>query len=224
MSLNAIDLLSSRGSLLMSMNCYAPLTIAMATALVSCETISGPLSGSDFDPLAPPGSSRTVEVSSNNGFTPGQFARAAMNDTAFFLKRPKGDADADKLLKLDTQVKVISNEGAYAKVELDSGEIGYIPAVMLNDPNAAVAGLPGAPGEVQVYPPLTPIAPVDNTLPVVPPSEVPPGGAIPSVIDPTTPAVQPVTPVTPATPDSSKPEAPKSEAPAKKEEPKPAGN
>ena len=220
------------------MNCYAPLTIAMAAALVSCESMSGPLSGGDFDPLAPPGSNRTVEVSTNNGFTQGQFVRAAMNDTAFFLKRPTGDAEANKLLKLDTQVKVISNEGAYAKVELDSGEVGYIPAVMLTDPNAPPAGLPGAPGEIQVYPPLTPIAPVDNTLPVVPPSEVPPGGSIPAVIDPTAPAVPapgapaapavetPVPPPAPepAKPEEAKPEEAKPEDAEKKEESKPAGN
>jgi len=206
------------------MKFYAPVTIAMAAALVSCESLNGPLSSGDFDPLTPPGSNRTIEVTSNNGFTPGQFVRAAMNDTAFFIKRPRGDADADKLLKLDTQVKVISSEGAYAKVELDSGEVGFIPAVMLTDPNAPAAGLPGAPGEIQVYPPLTPLPPVDNTLPVVPPSEVPPGGAIPAVIDPTAPAVAPVTPgvETPVPPPA--PEAPKTEAPEKKEEPKPAGN
>jgi hypothetical protein len=211
------------------MNCYAPLTIAMTVALVSCESMTGPLSGGDFDPLAPPGSNRTIAVASNNGFTQGQFVRAAMNDTAFFLKRPSGDAEANKLLKLDTQVKVISNEGAYAKVELDSGEVGFIPAVMLTDPNAPPAGLPGAPGEVQVYPPLTPVSPTDNTLPAVPPSEVPPGGSIPAVIDPTAPPVPTPgaalgTPVPPPAPEPAKQGEPKAEDSKKTEEPKPAGN
>lgn len=208
------------------MKCYAPLTIAAAVALVSCESMTGPLSSGDFDPLAPPGSNRTVQVSSNSGFTPGQFVRAAMNDTAFFLKRPRGEADADKLLKLDTPMKVVANDDAYVKVELDSGEVGYVPSVMLTDPNAPAAGLPGSPGEIQVYPPLTPITPVNDTLPVVPPSEVPPGGAIPSVIDPAAPPVdvpvpppsEPAAPVAPATPPA---EAPK---PAEAEPSKPAGN
>lgn len=214
------------------MKCHAPLTIATALALVSCESMTGPLSGGDFDPLAPPGSNRTVEVSMNSGFTPGQFVRAAMNDTAFFLKRPSGDADADKLLKLDTQVKVVSVDGAYAKVELDSGEVGFIPAVMLTDPNAPAAGLPGAPGEIQVFPPLTPLAPLNDTLPVIPPSEVPPGGAIPSVIDPSAPPVEvPVPPpaaVTPPPAGVTPPagETPPADAPKKPEEgeTKPAGN
>lgn len=200
--------------------------IAAAVALVSCESMTGPLSSGDFDPLTAPGSNRTIAVSSNSGFTPGQFVRAAMNDTAFFLKRPSGDGDADKLLKLDTQVKVISSDGTYAKVELDSGEVGFIPAVMLNDPNVPAAGLPGAPGEIQVYPPLTPIMPPNDTLPVIPPSEVPPGGAIPAVIDPTAPA--PVPPPSEAVPAPAAPEAtpPPVEAPKKPadEEPKPAGN
>ena len=168
----------------------------------------------------------------NSGFTPGQFVRAAMNDTAFFLKRPSGDADADKLLKLDTQVKVVSVDGAYAKVELDSGEVGFIPAVMLTDPNAPPAGLPGAPGEIQVFPPLTPLAPLNDTLPVIPPSEVPPGGAIPSVIDPSAPPVEvPVPPpaaVTPPPAGVTPPagETPPADAPKKPEEgeTKPAGN
>lgn len=217
------------------MKLYALLTIAMAAALVSCETMTGPLSGGDFDPLSAPGSNRTIAVSTNDGFTQGQFVRAAMNDTAFFLKRPSGDAEANKLLKIDTQVKVISSEGAYTKVELDSGEVGYIPAVMLTDSNASPAGLPGAPGEVQVYPPLTPIAPADNTLPVVPPSEVPPGGSIPAVIDPTAPPVPaPATPtapgsalgnpVPPPAPGLAKPKEAKPEDAEKKAESKPAGN
>ncbi len=209
------------------MKCYAPLTIAAVVTLVSCESMTGPLSGGDFDPLTPPGSSRQVSLTSAGGFTQGQFVRAAMNDTAFFLKRPRGDADADKLLKLDTPMKVIANDDAYVKVELDSGEVGFVPSVMLTDPNAPAAGLPGAPGEIQVYPPLTPIAPVDNTLPVVPPSEVPPGGAIPSVIDPAAPPTDtlvppPSEPAAPATPPAETPK-PATDKPAT-EEPKPAGN
>jgi hypothetical protein len=194
--------------------------------------MTGPLSSGDFDPLTPPGSSRQVSLAAAGGFTQGQFVRAAMNDTAFFLKRPRGDADADKLLKFNTPMKVIANDDAYVKVELDSGEVGFVPSVMLTDPNAPAAGLPGAPGEIQVYPPLTPITPVDNTLPVVPPSEVPPGGAIPSVVDPAAPPVDvpvpsPSEPVAPTTPPAETPkpatEKPATEKPAT-EEPKPAGN
>lgn len=213
------------------MKCHAPLTIAAVLAVVSCESMNGPLSGGDFDPLTPPGSNRSVPVSSNSGFSPGQFVKAAMNDTAFFLKRPTGDADANKLLKLNTPVKIVSSDGTYAKVELDSGEVGYIPAVMLSDPNAPAAGLPGAPGEFQVYPPLTPIQPINDVLPVIPPSEVPPGGAIPAVIDPVAPAPAAVTPPvieTAPVPPPVPTEAPKKPAEAElkpaEAEIKPAGN
>ena len=43
-------------------------------------------------------------------FAAGQFVRAVMDNTAFFKERPKGDADADKLLARGTSMKVISIE------------------------------------------------------------------------------------------------------------------
>ncbi len=96
-------------------------------------------------------------------------------------------------------MKVISTGESYVKVELDSGEVGWVPTVMVEDPNAAPASqplpYPGAnPGEYQVYPPLGGFgAPVPPTSP----AELPPEGAIPTVIDPEAPAVsEPVPPVT----------------------------
>ena len=65
------------------------------------------------------------------GFSAGQFVRACVDNTAFYLKRPKGDADADKLLRRGASMKVISASGDYLKVELDSGEVGFVPPVMV---------------------------------------------------------------------------------------------
>lgn len=191
------------------MNFCSILSSAAVLAIVSCENMSGPISSSSFDPLAAPGSMRKTETAeTGSSFSQGQFVKAAMDNTAFFKKRPRGDADADKLLKLGTQMKVITTDGAYLKVELDSGDVGFVPSVMVNDPHAPAAGLPGSPTEIQVYPPLNngAVTPVEQ-LPPIPPSEVPPEGAIPAVIDPAAPSTgtTPTHTPAPATPPASAP-------------------
>lgn len=92
-------------------------------------------------------------------------------------------------------MKVISTSDSYVKVELDSGEVGFVPSVMLEDPNAAAQTPTTAPGEYQVYPPLPGSG---QPLPIIDPSALPPEGAIPTVIDPDAPAATaPIPPVTP---------------------------
>jgi len=179
--------------------------IAMLS-LVSCNTMTGPITGGDFDPLRPPGSNSRQSASVTPTFSAGQFVRAAMDSTAFFKLRPKGDADADKLLKRDTSMKVISTSDSYVKVELDSGEVGFVPAVMLENPNAAPKTLPTASGEYQVYPPLS-NGGTSEPLPVIDPAGLPPEGSIPTVIDPEAPPSS--TPVPPVTPMTEKFPAPK---------------
>lgn len=117
-----------------------------------------------------------------------------MDNAAFFRNRPTGDADADKLLSHGTSMKVISTSGGYVKVELDSGEVGYVPSLMLEDPNAAPSVPVVNPNEFQVYPPMGDFA---APLPTVPSAEQPPGGAIPTVIDPEAPVAEPEPVVTP---------------------------
>lgn len=138
-------------------------------------------------------------VSTGATFKAGQFVHAVMDNTAFFKNRPKGDADADKLLSRGTSMKVISQNGSSIKVELDSGEIGWVPTVMVEDPGASAPAPSLAPGQVQVYPPLPGSGPVEP-LPVIDPSGLPPEGAIPTIIDPDAPANHtPVPSVTPTT-------------------------
>lgn len=160
------------------------ISAVIVLGLSACDTMNRPITSGSFDPLRPPGGASTVSASTGVVFSAGQFVRAAIDNTAFFKTRPKGDMDADKLLVRGTSMKVISHSGSYVKVELDSGEIGFVPSVMLEDPNAA-AGVPVTrPGEFQVYPPLGGIG---QPLPLVAPSEKPPEGAIPTVIDPDAP-------------------------------------
>jgi hypothetical protein len=181
------------------MNCVLPLSAIACLGLVACDTMNGPITRGGYDPLLPAGSTNAPTQTLEPTFSGGQFVRAAMDNTAFFKSRPNGDADADKLLKRGSSMKVISNSDSYVKVELDSGEIGFIPTVMLEDPNAAPQVPIVNPGEYQIYPPL-PGSGGGVPLPVIDPAGLPPDGAIPSVIDPDAPAVTPpVPPVTPTT-------------------------
>jgi hypothetical protein len=161
-----------------------------------------PISTGNFDPLRPPGDGMNSNMAVGPAFKAGQFVCASMDNTAYFKVRPKGDGDADKLLPRGTSMKVISTVDSFVKVELDSGEIGFVPGIMLEDPNAAPAPAPGGmlpvnPGEIQVYPPVPGFG---EPLPTVKPGEMPPEGSIPTVIDPEAPATNPpVPPVTPPT-------------------------
>jgi hypothetical protein len=181
------------------MKCIPVVSTFAALSLVACDTMSGPITSGGYDPLLPAGSANTPAQSVAPAFSAGQFVRCSMDNTAFFKTRPSGDADADKLLKRGTSMKVISTTNSYVKVELDSGEIGFVPSVMLEDPNAAPQTLTTNPGEYQVYPPL-PGTGVGQPLPPLDPAGLPPEGAIPTVIDPDAPATPaPVPPVTPTT-------------------------
>jgi hypothetical protein len=192
------------------MKCIPAISAIAAMGLVACDTMTGPITRGGYDPLLPAGSSGGAASSQNatTTFSAGQFVRASMDNTAFFKSRPAGDADADKLLRRGTSMKVISISNSYVKVELDSGEIGFVPAVMLEDPNALPQPLTTAPGEYQVYPPL-PGTGIGQPLPPLDPAGLPPEGAIPTVIDPDAPATPtPVPPVTPTTENFATPVPP----------------
>jgi hypothetical protein len=189
----------------------ALLALALAS-LTACDTMNRPLNSSgDFDPLRPPGSGSNLAAASAVAFSAGQFVHASMDKTAFFKNKPNGDADADKLLSRGTSMKVISTSGSFLKVELDSGEVGFVPTVMVEDPKALPGSSTTNPGEFQVYPPLGPgVAP----LPQVTPAEQPPGEAIPTIIDPEAPAsTAPIAPVKPMPETFPATEEPKPSAP-----------
>ncbi len=175
---------------------YTVSAAAAVFALASCDTMNRPIQTGNFDPLSPPGTGETRLAMAGPGFKTGGFVSAVMDNTAFFTKRPQGDADADKLLPRGTSMKVISADNSYVKVELDSGEVGWVPTVMVEDPNTApVTGgefEAANPNEIQVYPPMPGFGP--ETVPPLP-GEAPPEGAIPTVIDPEAVNGQPTEPV-----------------------------
>lgn len=159
------------------------ISLGIVLSISACDTMNRPISGGDFDPLRPPGSDGGLSRSVVPAFVAGQFVQSSMDNTAFFKKRPVGDAVADKLLARGTSMKVISLNDSYAKVELDSGEVGFVPSIMLEDPNAVMSAPAMNPDEFQVYPPLDPNG---QALPTLIPAEKPPEGSIPTVIDPET--------------------------------------
>ena len=184
------------------MKCTPALSAIAVLGLAACDTMTGPITSGDFDPLGPPGGNvGKPSLATSSTFKGGEFVRAAIDNTAFFKLRPKGDADADKLLTRGTSMKVISTSGSYTKVELDSGEIGFIPSVMLEDPSKVAVAPVIAPGQYQIYPPLPGTGTgIGEPLPPLDPTGLPPDGAIPTVIDPEAlPNTTPVPTITPTT-------------------------
>ena len=204
------------------------LMIPAALAMVACETMNVPISStSSFDPLRPPGSGTSSSPSSpaetGPSVTPGEFVSASIPNTPFYKNKPKNNQDADKLLKIGTAMKVISSDSSYVKVELDSGETGYVPSVMLTTSTVATTQEP-IPGDNQFpsYPPL-PEGSDMEPLPIFDPNGLPPGDAIPTIIDPDAPIPDPSAPITiDPIPDMTEPTPPPVVEDSLKEAEKPA--
>lgn len=133
--------------------------LSIALGLMSCnvlQTIQRPISnGGSFNPLMAPvnqSSSQVLEVTTTEDFTPGQWIETSMPNTTFFTEIPKADATADKVLQVGSSMKYISSKESYVRVELDSGDLGYIPKFMV-DERSATPSLPNIPA------PITPAAP-----------------------------------------------------------------
>lgn len=163
-----------------------------ALALNACDPTGSSMGGSGIDPLRPPAGN----VDSANlvaELRPGEFVSAAIDNTAFYKAKPQEDQAADRLLSQGTAMKIVSLSGSYAQVELDSGEVGFVPTVMLTTGAADVAPLDGT-GETQV-----PVISLDGDvpLPVLDPSTAPPvePGGLPPV-DPAPPIPSPDAPIT----------------------------
>ncbi|MGJ8643173.1 MAG: hypothetical protein ACSHX9_07175 [Luteolibacter sp.] len=184
------------------------LILPAALAMVACETMNAPLSSGSFDPLRPPGTGLQGSSDSDSELTPGQFVTASIPNTAFYKEKPKDNQDADKLLDVGTAMKVVSVDSNFVKVELDSGETGYVPSVMLNTGTEEPPQFLPGDGMFPVYPPLPEGGNVEP-LPFLDPNGLPPGDSIPAIIDPDAPITDPSAPITiDPVPEMKEPTAP----------------
>lgn len=168
------------------MNRLLAIPAVAVLGLSGCESLNAPISSSEYNPLSVPGSGPVAAETSRVNFKPGQYVRTSMQDTGFFRSRPRGNADADRLLGRETRMKVVSSDSSYVRVELDSGEVGFVPAVMVEDISAPADELPPSSGnEFQVYPPIAPVTGFET--PTVDPSELPPDDSVPSLMNLETP-------------------------------------
>lgn len=177
------------------------LPAAACLSMVSCDSLNKPLGGSDaYNPLDAPGGTVASENADPYGpaFTPGTFLQTVSPSTAFFLKFPKEEDQPSKILPDYTDVKVISSKGSYVKVEVvDTGEVGYVPSVMLGEKRS--------PEEVPVTPPATdvPVIPGEAPEPEVPgiPDQPQPEPDAPAVApEPEVPGIEPPKVVDPSKP------------------------
>ena len=97
-------------------------------------------------------------------------------NATFFKAFPKGVAVADKVLPVAIPMKVVSSRGTYLKVELDSGDVGYVPEIMVAGRSSAEGGQPGS-GVPNYGPVPSPVEPGIAPFGVAPPPEVPGLGA-----------------------------------------------
>jgi hypothetical protein len=141
-------------------------------ALVGCGEFSGSGVTSEFDALRPPGSGLGAAVGAAGMFAPGVFVETIVDGAAFFVQRPRGDADANKLLAAGTPMKVIQSDISYVKVELDSGEVGFVPANMVAERGSAADSLGNLPPLIDPVPSAgDPAAAPAGGVPAPPPLE-----------------------------------------------------
>lgn len=200
---------------------------SLVAALVSCgsfKNFNQPLSGSgDFDPLSSPGSTSgggsALVAPTSPSYNRGQWVETSMPNATFFRNIPRGGGSADRVLAAGTPMKVVSSKGTYVKVELDSGEVGYVPEIMVIDRKKL--GTPASGGDLDFGPVPPPVEPGVPGSGIAPPPEIPgtpppvpevaPVPEVPSLPDvpsiPDVPAVpEPVTPgEAPTVPDTAPP-------------------
>lgn len=175
------------------MNAKLLLAAPFVLTFTACDPTGASLNGSGIDPLRPPaGNVDTTDYGTD--LTPGQFVNAAVDNTAFYKAMPKANQEADKLLTKGTPMKIVALSGSNTKVELDSGEVGFVPTVMISTGDADLGDLDPIDGSVDVHPPII------NLDEDVPMPELDPGTApaeledLPPVEEPDTPDLSPEEP------------------------------
>lgn len=123
------------------------------------SSFNDPLDG-DFNPLDSPGTALGTAAVEDTGprYQTGQFVETTMPNTAFFNRVPRPNEQPARTLASATPLRVIATQGTYVKVELESGEIGFVPAIMVGEkpsPNE-IPIVPVTPGNVLPQPTIGP--------------------------------------------------------------------
>lgn len=137
---------------------------------------------SSNNPLDSPGSQRGAEaINGGPRYAPGSYVEVTDANAGLYRRFPKGDIQPSAKLVPGTQLKVLSEKGSYVKVETESGQIGYVPAIMVSDrvSDSTLVPLEGtavplAPVDPADPESLQPLPPADASSFVAPEPEVPP--------------------------------------------------
>jgi hypothetical protein len=163
-------------------------------SLSSCGNFATSLNSQNFDPdlnpLDSPGSrNRNDLIDSDPQFAPGSWVEVTDPTAAIYRRVPRDNEQPDYSLRPGTPLKIIGGQGTYVKVETESGQIGYVPAIMVGTKPTG-QDLPlvspdpgGAPPSIEPIDTINPIGPIEpqsatpgiDDLPFVAPEpEVPP--------------------------------------------------
>ena len=160
--------------------------VGASLLLCSCgdflKSINEPLPGGG-NALDPPGTYQgevPVVEATGPAYAPGEWVETSVPQAALYLRRPRSGDQPAQTLPQGTPLKVVSTSGTYARVELESGVVGFVPAIMLTRKSAEAPLVPeGAPD----------LLPPPSSLDLAPEPEVEPisveeAQGVPSLIDP----------------------------------------
>jgi hypothetical protein len=143
-------------------------------SLSSCGNFATSLNSQNFDPdlnpLDSPGSrNRNDLIDSDPQFAPGSWVEVTDPNAAIYRRVPRDNEQPDYSLRPGTPLKIIGGQGTYVKVETESGQIGYVPAIMVGTKPTG-NDLPLVSPEPNDFPssidPIDPINPTESVPPI----------------------------------------------------------
>ena len=107
-------------------------------AIVLLSSCGGFRSNGNYDssmnPLDSPGSQRRGAAGEDSsGFAPGSYVEVTDVNAGLYFRFPGADRQPDETLALGTPLKVINERGSYLRVETASGQIGFVPTIMVSN-------------------------------------------------------------------------------------------
>ena len=108
---------------------------------------------SSMNPLDSPGSERRGAAGEDSsGYAPGSYVEVTDVNAGLYFRFPGADSQPDETLALGTPLKVINERGSYLRVETASGQIGYVPTIMVSN-SVSSQGVIGSAAGGGLHPP-----------------------------------------------------------------------